>query len=163
MSTDRTLIVGIGSPHGDDQIGWRVADRFASSTEQDHIDVRRAKSPVDLLDWLEDVRRLVICDSCRGLGRVGAMRRWKWPAPEISEIALSGTHTLSLPAVLALAKTLGRLPDDVLIWAIEGATSNAGQMASARAMQAVPEVVKQIVFELTDVGLFEAKACTNSP
>jgi hydrogenase maturation protease len=61
-----TLIVGIGSPHGDDQIGWRIAEALMAEHRVGWI-IRTARSPTDLLAWLDDkVERLVICDACDG-------------------------------------------------------------------------------------------------
>ncbi|MGI9427921.1 MAG: hypothetical protein ACR2NM_04645, partial [Bythopirellula sp.] len=103
MSIARTLIVGIGSPHGDDQAGWLVAERLATDLDHDNIAVRKATSPVQLLDWLDSIDRLVVCDACRGLGDVGELRRWLWPSPELADGSWSGTHDFSLIAVLQLA------------------------------------------------------------
>ncbi|MBC8351140.1 MAG: hydrogenase maturation protease [Planctomycetes bacterium] len=162
MSVKRILIVGIGSAHGDDRIGWLVADRLVAMVESENVEVRHAKSPIDLLDWLAGVERLVICDACRGLGRVGEMRRWEWPTTELSAIGLSGTHGLSVPTVLKLADRLGRLPEVVVVWAIEGAGRGTSGLLSTELTQALPELVSQIVGELNEPPLLETNTCTNS-
>jgi hydrogenase maturation protease len=172
MNLPRTLLVGIGSPHGDDQLGWLVVDRVAACVKHDHLEIRRAASPTDLLDWLQDVERLVICDACRGLGRVGEVRRWNWPTSELPALAWSGTHDLSLPAVLMLAQRLGRLPEQVVVWAIEAAASSATETPSAAQSAAVPAVwpagppagalVNRIVEELNAETPLQDKACTSN-
>ncbi len=149
MSVGRTLIVGIGSAHGDDQIGWLVADRLAADVKSNSIDVRHAKSPVDMFDWIVDVDRLVICDGCRGLGTVGNMHRWEWPTTELSAIGLSGTHDLSVTDVLKLAANLGRLPKEVVIWAIEGSASGPAANVSAELLQALPELANRVADEVS--------------
>jgi hydrogenase maturation protease len=159
---EKTLIVGIGSSHGDDQLGWLVADVVSELVEQDEVSIRFAKSPVDLLDWLDDARKLIICDSCHGLAAIGDNCRWTWPSPEITSVALSGTHDLSLPVILQLAERLGILPNDVAIWAIEGAKNRAGDPVSARALKAVHEVANQIVKELFHRIPASANSCTNN-
>ena len=148
MNQVNTLVVGIGSPHGDDQLGWLVANGLAEIAEQERIVIRLAKSPVDLLDWIEGVQHLLIVDACRGSGSAGDIQRWAWPSPQLSEIKLSGTHDLSLPVVLALAERLGRLPGNVAIWAIEAANARAGETVSVKAMEAVSEVVQRVACEL---------------
>ena len=96
----RTLVVGIGSDQGDDRFGWLVAkslpDQAAIGCE-----VRRAQSPGELLDWLDGVSRLVVCDACRGGGQLGQVRRCLWPCAEIEEQAFRGTHDMNLPAAPA--------------------------------------------------------------
>ena len=49
---DDTLIVGVGSSHGDDQFGWLVAEQLAARAIL-RIVVRRRLSPADISDWLE--------------------------------------------------------------------------------------------------------------
>src|SRR5688572_26163325 len=54
MTVD-TLVVGIGSDHGDDRVGWLVADALQTRAPAD-VSVRHAKTPLDLLDWLDEIR-----------------------------------------------------------------------------------------------------------
>lgn len=61
----RILIAGLGSPHGDDQAGWLIAENLASQCQENSDTmIRRASIPLDLLDWLEGVDVLHICDAC---------------------------------------------------------------------------------------------------
>jgi hydrogenase maturation protease len=142
------LVVGIGSPHGEDQVGWLVAKRIASRVNSDRIDVRLARTPSKLIDWLPGVARLIVCDACRGIGRPGALRRWQWPALSEQGVTWSGTHDLSLPAVLALAASLGPLPPETIIWGVEIAEADPQSTISAAVWRAVPELSKYIVAEL---------------
>lgn len=152
-----TLIVGIGSPHGDDQAGWQVAERLASQLDQAEADVRAVASPIQLLDWLDDVRRLIVCDACQGLGRVGEVRRWHWPAAELQEASWSGTHDFALPAVLQLAKRLQRLPLNVAIWSVEGRAKEALGALSSEVATALPQIVQGITNELN-----QGHSCTKN-
>jgi len=151
-----TLIAGIGSPHGDDQAGWRVAERLASECDSAQLTVCSVKSPVALLDWLDGIRRLIICDACQGLGRIGEVRRWVWPDCELASVAWSGTHDLPLPAVLQLADRLGRLPQSVVIWSVEGAESETLTPLSAEVAAALPKLVADITKEV-----HQDQPCTN--
>jgi hydrogenase maturation protease len=156
MSLPRKLVVGIGSPHGDDQAGWRLAERLAIAFDQDNVVVRKAKSPSELLDWLDGIERLIVCDACRGLGRVGEIKRWTWPASELQQASWSGTHDLSLPAVLQLADRLGRLPPTVVVWSVEGASVEALGAMSSHVAAALPNLADQIANEVN-----EGSRCTN--
>lgn len=147
MSTARTLIVGIGSPHGDDQAGWLVAERIAAAGGHDRVTVRQTGSPAELLNWLEGIEKLVICDACRGLGRVGELRRWTWPAHELAEATWSGTHDMSLPAVLQLAERLGCLPRHVCIWSVEGIAENPLATMSPEVAAALPRMAEEVARE----------------
>jgi len=113
-----TLIVGLGSPHGDDQAGWLVADAL-SRHEQSELCVRRADSPAELLHWLDGVVRLIICDACQSQGAPGRLHRWTWPTAQLPIGAARGSHDLDLAGVLGLAESIGCLPAQVDVWGIE--------------------------------------------
>ncbi len=138
-----TLVVGLGSANGDDRVGWLVADRLLQDAAGNarraarlewvrHASVRRAGSPLDVLDWLEGVRRLVLCDASEPLGRPGRRCRWTWPAPELRGLRCRGSHDFSVPAVLELAEALGALPQRVVVFGIEaGGCSAPGRLTPA--------------------------------
>lgn len=123
----QTLVVGIGSPHGNDRLGWDVVDAVARHLEPGSaaVTVRRAQVPSDLLDWLDECDRLIVCDACRMGMPLGSIRRWNWPDPEILSQQLAGSHSWHLPGVLELSATLGRLPPEVIVWGAEAGSETA--------------------------------------
>jgi len=164
MTGARTLVVGIGSPHGDDAAGWVVADRLMENGEKQGVSVRKAKSPadlLDLLDWLDHVGCLIVCDACRGLDRPGQSRCWIWPTTEFAPLHFSGTHDLSLPAVLALARQLKRLPGRVVICGVEGKNRGAAESMSYEVRAAIPELLAQIMRELQNDSSPQTSTCMN--
>lgn len=66
------LIVGIGSPHGNDRIGWEVIERLetvhpsAQTKSGNGLLLRKATAPIELLDWLEWDLTVHIIDSVIG-------------------------------------------------------------------------------------------------
>ena len=144
----KTLLVGVGSPHGDDQIGWEVVKRIQGTHHKD-ITVHLARTPSDLLDWLECVERLVVCDACRGAGKVGSVHHWTWPTNQLETLRWSGTHDVSLPAVLALAEQLGKLPTSVIVWAIEVGTAQPGDVLSVNARSLIATAAHCIGHDLS--------------
>jgi hydrogenase maturation protease len=137
----QTLVVGIGSPHGDDQAGWLVAVKLAA--RQTAITVRRAQVPVDLLDWLDGVERLIVCDACEPAGQPGSIRHWIWPA-ELTPLRAVSSHGLDIASVLSLAETLGKLPSQVHVWGIEAAHCEPGDEVSPVVMCAVERIATAI-------------------
>ena len=116
----RTWIVGIGSDFGDDRLGPAVIDRLV--VRLPNVVVRRVRSPLDLLDHLEEIERLHLVDACRGGGaHAGTIRRIDWPAPELANVRFSGTHDVGLVAALQLAERMQTLPRRVTIWSVEAA------------------------------------------
>ena len=137
------LVVGLGSHHGDDQAGWLVLDRLR---ERNFPGVRltRILHPVDLLDFCDPQQPLVVCDACHGSGLPGHVRRCCWPSDQVVATRHSGSHDLSLREVLELGRQLGRLPQVVEIWTIEGSVWSPGCASSADVERAAVEVADQL-------------------
>ena len=111
------LLVGIGSPFGEDRLGWLVVGQIERRGVAS-ARIRCARAPADLLDWLEGVDKLVVCDACHDGGPTGSWRRFDWPTTSLDDVAFSGTHDMSLAATLALAEQLGVLPKQTTIWGL---------------------------------------------
>lgn len=111
------LVVGVGSPHGNDQLGWLVA-RDLMQRSLNCCQARIAATPLELLDWIEDCEVLHVVDALHGRSTAGTIYRWTWPCAEIQFDGWSGTHDFNLPGVLALAEQLGLLPRQVFLWGI---------------------------------------------
>ncbi len=137
------LVVGLGSHHGDDQAGWLVLDRLR---ERNFPAARltRILHPVDLLDVSDPQQSLILCDACRGSGAPGDVSHCRWPSDHFIITRHSGSHDLSLREVLELGQQLGRLPQIVEIWTIEGAVWSPGSPPSADVERAAIEVAEQL-------------------
>ena len=146
-SQGRMLFVGIGSPHGDDRIGWCIADSLQQSVRMD-IDIRKAAIPGDLLDWLDGVRHLIVCDACFAAGDSNSdepvMHRWDWPTAEVTGLRSANSHAFGLSQVLQLTQRLGTLPEDVTVIGIEGQCYDAFAELSPRLADAIDGVVQTI-------------------
>ncbi|MCA9017381.1 MAG: hydrogenase maturation protease, partial [Planctomycetaceae bacterium] len=145
---------GIGSPHGDDRVGWEIANAIQSRINGEAASVRLLRTPDELLDWMEDTQELVICDACQGAGEIGSVHQWEWPCAVLESISWSGTHNLSLLAVLALAHQLGRLPASVRIWGVEVQQVQPDQSMSntviTGAKNAADSICKTLCFRLNE-------------
>ena len=146
MSASR-CVIGVGSPHGDDQIGWLIAERLMSQARQG-TRIEKVVSPLEILDRMDQLDWLGICDACHGAGRAGTWRRWTWPNVEVIQQSFAGSHDISLTSVLELARRLDRLPRMVVIWGVEiDECQPAGSMSSA-VLAAVDPVTAAILLEL---------------
>lgn len=155
------LVVGIGSAHGDDQVGWRIADGLR--TEAD-VAVRTASVPMKLLDWLDEVSELHVIDACEADGAPGDLLRIEWPGdfPSGNSPQCRGSHDFDVAAVLKLAERLGRLPEDVTVWAIVGRHFDQGQPLSSAVAAKLPGCVDLIRKELTNARTFAGPVTTES-
>lgn len=146
MPSSRCLI-GVGSPHGDDQIGWLVADRLMSRGPLE-TRIEKVVSPLEILDRIEDVDWLGICDACQGTGLIGAWTRWTWPVADVVRQSFTGSHGISLSNVLTLGRTLGRLPQTVVIWGVEVDDCRPAAEISQAVLAAIEPVAAAIRREL---------------
>lgn len=132
------VIIGFGSPHGNDAVGWRTVERLQPALGS-WVVIRAVADPTQMLEHLEGCKRLWMIDACRCGQPVGSLWRWTWPAdaPHMTSSA-SSTHAMSLPSVLQLAAALGKLPESIVIFAVEiGVGSLIGAEMSAEVEAAV--------------------------
>jgi hydrogenase maturation protease len=113
----QTLVIGLGSHHGADAIGWLIAR--ALKRLDSALSVAEAASAIDILDLMQQKSRLIVCDGCQGAGVPGSIHHWHWPHVELRLLKSSGTHDLSLAEVLQLAETLGCISRHIDLWGIE--------------------------------------------
>lgn len=140
---NHTLIVAVGSSHGDDQAAWHVADLLSSSLCRD-TRIVKASVPLNMIDWLENVDRLYIIDACEGGGDVGQLLRLSWPDGQLTKLRAAGTHDFDVPSVLDLAEKLNRLPPSISIWAIVGENFAPQRKISDRVEGNLPAIAKTI-------------------
>lgn len=143
----RVLVVGLGSPHGDDRVAWRAAEALQSG-RPDWI-VRKASSAIDLFDWMESVDRLIVIDACRGAGVSGAIMRWRWPAVPLVALRGTGSHDLGVAEVLQIATRLGTLPPQVDLIGIEIGPCDVGKGLSPVAETSAERLVAELCGEAT--------------
>jgi hydrogenase maturation protease len=162
MTDGSTLIVGIGSPFGDDAVGWEIADALLKEDVRPKIKIKKAASPIHLLDWLENVERLILCDACHDGDVIGLARRNVWPDPQLMQLTWTGTHDFSLIATIRLAEKLKRLPPNVVFWTVTANAAMSVDAMSPEVVATVPKIARSIMNELTSASNLKDEACTNS-
>ena len=140
-------IIGVGSPHGDDQVGWMAIEMLQ---QEPSVNARLCAvgDPVDILERASGVRRLWIVDACRSGSEPGQIIRMEWNSDGISEQQWQSTHRISLMETLQLADTLGRLPDEVIVYGIEIAQCLPQSQVCTAVTAALPQLVGMIRSEL---------------
>lgn len=152
---ETTLVVGFGSPHGDDRLGWLVVERLeqllrgltSDGRPPTSVELRRATTPSDLLDWLPGPTRLILIDACEGPAEEFSPNGWRRFDTLESFAAVTRAsvgHLIGLPAVLALARQLERLPPQMALWAIRGEQFAAGMMCGVESLSRAAELARQL-------------------
>lgn len=155
MTKRRPFVIGLGSPHGDDQAGWLVVEALQQRGWSDR-EARNISQPIDLIDLLPDPRPLLLCDAASDRDSTGRCRRWIWPDQELPTSKPSGSHNLPLAGVLELARKLNVLNGVVELRTIDGsdwtsfAQADANVAAAARKLAATIDLAAKINGESSD-------------
>lgn len=140
-------IAGVGSPHGDDQIGWRIVDILQK--QQLPAQVVRVRDPMGLLDCCDGCQQLVIVDACSTGALPGTISRLEWPDSRIKTRHRFSTHGISVAGVLELAGNLGRLPERAILFGVEVSRCLPGDEMSRPVAEALVELETRICQEIT--------------
>ena len=119
MSPAGSLIVGIGSAHGDDQAGWRLIDELTAK-ETTGAELRKASVPHDMIEWMNHIQSLHIADACDSHTDVQRLDLSNGDLACSRNADSRSSHQLGLSHVIGLIDSLGRLPKQVVLWAIPG-------------------------------------------
>ncbi len=111
-------ILGVGTPHGDDQLGWIAVDRLRPLLPEGLLMAKASGGP-GLLECLAGQDDLVIVDALAPAGRPGTVRSFAWPCDDFIACAPWSSHGLGVVEALRFAEALGSLPRRVLIETVE--------------------------------------------
>jgi hydrogenase maturation protease len=152
-----SLVVGLGSPQGDDQLGW-VAIDWLRPRLPEGIVAEKVRDGVELLLRLEGHDTAVVIDAAIPAGQPGLVRSFVWPAPELVQCAPWSTHGLGLVAALRLAEALGCLPRHVSIYTIEAHDVSAIGDLSDDVAQPLDSVVEAVIRDVTGRGVLSERS-----
>jgi len=117
LAEPTTMVLGLGSSHGDDRIGWRIVKQLQDHP-QEGVGVEILHSPMDLLHHCSPLRQMILVDACLS-GRIPGTLVWIDPDHMDDAGFACSTHGLGLPAALELARTVGLWPRRLAILGVE--------------------------------------------
>jgi hydrogenase maturation protease len=134
----RLILLGIGSPFGDDTLGWQLLDVLAEQgLELPGWQVTYAKADrpgPGLLEHLKDTDAAVLLDAMQADDPPGTVRLVE-PAQLASHPSLTSSHAMGVAESLALGRQLRMLPPKLHILGIQmGAQPGPDEVAQARAV-----------------------------
>ena len=146
------LVVALGSPHGDDRVGWEALERLSRSADcPGHVRCVRLDSPAGLPVQLPGAGPLILVDAVRSGAAPGTVQRLSWPedAERWPAAAALSSHGMGLAQALELAAALDLLPARVTVFAVEAASVTPGQPLSPAVAGALPALIASLRAELT--------------
>lgn len=143
----RALVLGIGSAHGDDSIGWHVVDQL-SQRDIGEDSLRRLTAPMQIIEYLAEADQIHIVDAAKGLPQDEHIRRLEYPH-SLENVETLGTHGFGISETLALAQTIGKPVDHVIIWLAKGESFEPMSRPSPQALTSIQQCAAAIEAELT--------------
>jgi hydrogenase maturation protease len=140
------MVIGVGNAwRGDDAAGLAVARRLRELALDD-IEVREVEGDATaLVDLWVRATHVVVVDAAASGAPPGTVSRFDAIAmPLPARTVRSSTHAFGVPDAVELARALGRLPERLDVYAIEGASFTAGDRLSPAVEQAVDELVHEL-------------------
>ena len=142
----RALVVGLGHPdRGDDGVGVAVA-RVVQRLRLPDVDVVPGGEPLQLLDLWERYQRVVVVDSVRSPAPPGTVLvRNPVVAPLPSTGTSASSHSLDLAATVELARSLDRLPAQLVVVGVVGTHFARGASISELVRGGLDDAVRAVV------------------
>ena len=116
-------VIGIGSPFGDDQLGWYIVDAleqcpYLPATWYPVSFIKADRPGINLLELMRYSDTVVIVDAMKSGAQEGTVRRFT--ATEIEGINTPvSSHGFGVAAALAMARALDQMPERLVLYGIE--------------------------------------------
>lgn len=146
MKKEKLLLIGIGNAfRRDDGAGLAIARRFKELKLANTEVIETGGEGGALMDLWKDWKRVLIFDAVSSGSDPGSVylfnpREKKLPA----HFFRYSTHAFSLAETIELARALNQLPEEILIYGIEGKNFETGEGLSPEVERAVERICSEV-------------------
>ncbi len=148
MGGKPTVVIGIGNPYRrDDGIGPAAAAALGELHLPDADVVAADGEPAALIETWTGRKLAVIVDAVRREPSTPG-RIWRSTAADLHGGAVASSHALGIPEALHLAQVLGRVPGQLVVYAVEAACLDLGEGLSPAVSAALPQLLRAVLAEL---------------
>lgn len=146
----RCVVIAIGNTYrSDDGAGLEVASRLEGRVPDGVTVVTCSQEPSRLIDALDGAEAALVVDACSSDAEPGAVHRFDATAGAIpARTFRSSTHAFGVGEAIELARALGKLPPNVIVYGVEGEEFAAGVGLSPRAEAGVELVTAAMLDDL---------------
>lgn len=146
----RPMIVGIGNPmRGDDAIGRDTAQILRQRCAQTADVVTHAGEPSGLMELWENRGLVIVIDAVSSGNPPGTVLRMDAGSTALpADYFAASTHLIGLPEAVELARSLGRLPEQLIVYGVEAVDFRPGAELSDAARKGIDEASRRIEEEL---------------
>ncbi|MCS7197076.1 MAG: hydrogenase maturation protease [Candidatus Bipolaricaulota bacterium] len=146
----RVLIIGVGNEYRhDDGVGLVVA-RALREKNLDGLEILEMSGEgAALIEAFQNAERVIVVDAVCSGATPGTIFRFEAHHQQIpTKFFRYSTHNFGLAEAIELARSLGQLPKELIVYGIEGKDFSLGEGLSVEVAHAAHEVVHRIEKEL---------------
>lgn len=152
-------IIGIGSPFGDDQLGWKIIERLNQNPillnlipQKVHLE-SSDRPGMRLLELMEGADSVLLIDAVvTHQNPIGTSYRLQNKEIE-NFVPVWSSHAIGVAEVLKIGRALHSLPKSIVLYGVEIDSNNTSQSISTTLESAMDATVLQIVDEVSKVNL----------
>jgi len=149
----KTLVVGFGSPFGDDRIGWDVIDELERHLKQNpDLDVTLFKSKGSGFDWLNvaaDAEQAIFVDAVKSNKQPGYIHHIRFDENTItSELPTFSSHGVALVDVIHLTRNAELFSQPVAFYGVEIPDQISAKHAEML-QQAKQQLLERLLLEIS--------------
>jgi hydrogenase maturation protease len=137
----RRIVIGVGNvSRGDDGAGLEVARQVRTRGSY-----QVPGGSYELMDVWEGADDVIVVDAARSGSAAGTVHRFDArDTPLPSEVLRTSTHSIGVADVIEMARSLGRLPERLVVYGIEAFDVSPGGQLTVSVREAVDRVVREI-------------------
>jgi hydrogenase maturation protease len=156
------VVIGVGNVlRGDDGAGLIAAERIGERVPEGVRVVLCEQEPSRLIDAWQGAWAAAIVDAVSSGAEPGALHRFDASAePVPAQTFRSSTHAFGVGEAIELARALGRLPNRVVVYGVEGVEFQPGADLTPAVDAALRDVVEAVVEDVQRL-IREEERCTN--
>lgn len=157
----KIVFIGVGNPfRSDDAVGRVVVERLRGEIPQGVTLLEETGDGAELLDAWEGADCVILVDAVQSGAPPGTIhrldaRREKLPA----WFSHSSTHTFGVAEAIELARAMGELPAELVVYGIEGLDFSAGTELSPEVAEVVPIAANLILQEILHSPASRSASC----
>ena len=142
------LLIGVGNPdRGDDGAGCFVAKEASLAAPGLNVLISRG-DPAELLDAWGGKRKVVVVDACVSGAAPGTLHRFDAHMDALPSVfGEVSTHGVDLGSAVEMARALGSLPSELVVYGIEAVQVTPGASMSPSVLKAAQTLTGRILEE----------------
>jgi hydrogenase maturation protease len=162
MSAPHPVVIGVGNTfRGDDAVGLAVVARLRERVPAGVAVVPCEQEPSRLMEAWQDASAALVVDAVTSGAEPGTLHRFDASNEAVpARVFRSSTHAFGVGEAIELARALGKLPERVFVYGIEGGEFQSGEGLTAPVDAAVERAVTAVLDDLDRLTSLEA-TCTS--